>query len=465
MKKFICNLSIYRFFDELIFIYPMYLFMMQDYGLNFFQISMLLSVWSITTLVLEYPSGVIADKFCRKNILCFAQSMRCFGLFLWLLYPSYEGFLIGFIFWGISGAFNSGTFEALLYEYLEDHKKVNEFTRYSGYMNAIGLIGTFLAAVGATLTVKLGYSFALMISIAALLISTGAIYFVPSKLSNETRNDKASLGFLLIPVESTNVFRLLIFISATLALMKTLEEYIPVLGENIGINHHQIGYFVAVLSGTQAMASSIAHRFKNFSIYRLYSMMFANSLILIAATLTLHSSSIYLLLVFFFIFKIFEIVIEGKIQKQIPNSMRATMGSIKNLFSEVVTIMLLLSFGYIVDQFSKKLAFIALAILTFIIGFTVIFNAIGKHLFVQDSDDNDFKKILLKFFNINHHESQNVVLKLPDLSHSYINDIGFTQSPFFNRTYHALHRQTKQQKIYSDATHTTKQNNLVREDL
>ncbi len=463
MKKFICNLSIYRFFDELIFIYPMYLFMMQDYGLNFFQISLLLSVWSMTTLVLEYPSGVIADKFCRKNILCFAQSMRCFGLFLWLLYPSFHGFLIGFIFWGISSAFNSGTFEALLYEHLDDHNQVHEFTRYSGYMNAIGLIGTFLAAMGATFTVTLGYSFALLVSIAALLISSSAIYFVPSKFSIEARNEQASLGFLLIPVESTNVFRLLLFISATLALMKTLEEYMPMLGENIGINHHQIGYFIAVLSGTQAMASSIAHRFKNLSIYRLYSMMFTNSLILITATLTLHSSSIYLLLVFFFIFKIFEIVIEGKIQKQIPNSMRATMGSIKNLLSEVVTIMLLLSFGYIVDQFSKKLAFIGLAILTFVIGFTVIFNAIGNHLFIQNPEDSDFKNALLKLFNITNHDTKKHAMKLPDLTHSCLNDLGFTCSPFFNRSYHALHRQTKQQKFYSEVKQTTKQNNLVRE--
>lgn len=63
------KIYLYKFLDDLVLIYPFYVLMFTDFGISPAQIGILLAVWSITSFALEIPSGAIADKYSRKNIL------------------------------------------------------------------------------------------------------------------------------------------------------------------------------------------------------------------------------------------------------------------------------------------------------------------------------------------------------------------------------------------------------------
>ena len=90
--------------------------MFGDFGQTPLQIGILLGTWSSTALLLEIPSGVLADKYNRRTILFLAQVIRGIGYLVWMLYPTFLGFLIGFILWGTKSAFTSGTFQALVFD-------------------------------------------------------------------------------------------------------------------------------------------------------------------------------------------------------------------------------------------------------------------------------------------------------------------------------------------------------------
>ncbi|HUW22275.1 MAG TPA: hypothetical protein VMW41_06455 [Candidatus Bathyarchaeia archaeon] len=60
---------IYQFFFDLIFIYTVEKLFMLRRGLNLSQIGVLLFLWSIMTIILEVPSGAIADRWSRRKML------------------------------------------------------------------------------------------------------------------------------------------------------------------------------------------------------------------------------------------------------------------------------------------------------------------------------------------------------------------------------------------------------------
>ena len=93
--------------------------MFAEFSMQPWQIASLLIVWSATAFTLEVPSGVLADKYSRRNILFIGQCIRSLGYLCWLFLPNYIGFLIGFILWGIESALSSGTFQSLLYDELK----------------------------------------------------------------------------------------------------------------------------------------------------------------------------------------------------------------------------------------------------------------------------------------------------------------------------------------------------------
>ena len=67
---------IYRFFNELMPIYPLYLLMFEAGGLTLAQISLLLAIWSVPAVIMEIPTGILADRWSRKKMLLLGQILK-----------------------------------------------------------------------------------------------------------------------------------------------------------------------------------------------------------------------------------------------------------------------------------------------------------------------------------------------------------------------------------------------------
>src|SRR5262249_44564357 len=113
------KIYLYKIFDNFMLIYALYAVMFaQRGGLDTFQISVLFIIWTATGIVFEVPTGALADKYSRRGILAMGEIIRGLGYVTWLVWPTFWGFAIGFVGWGIGESLDSGTFQALVYDEL-----------------------------------------------------------------------------------------------------------------------------------------------------------------------------------------------------------------------------------------------------------------------------------------------------------------------------------------------------------
>jgi MFS family permease len=99
-------------------LYPVYALLFADAGLSTGAISSLFAIWSIVAFLAEVPSGALADTWSRRHLYALGALLTGLGYALWIIWPAYPGFALGFVLWGIGGAFASGTLEALVYDEL-----------------------------------------------------------------------------------------------------------------------------------------------------------------------------------------------------------------------------------------------------------------------------------------------------------------------------------------------------------
>lgn len=135
---------------DLIPLYALYALLFADHGLSTGQISSLLAIWSATAFLLEVPSGAWADTVSRRALLVLSGVLLTAGFATWTLVPTYLGFAAGFVLWGTSGALQSGTFEALLYDELAARGERAAYPRVIGYARAASEVAIAIAIVAAT---------------------------------------------------------------------------------------------------------------------------------------------------------------------------------------------------------------------------------------------------------------------------------------------------------------------------
>ena len=349
MNSFLAKIYLYSFFDELIFIYPLYAVMFVDHGLSALEISALLTVWSLTVFALEVPSGVLADKYSRKNILFLGQLIRAGGYASWLFFPTFPGFLVGFVLWGIEGAFSSGTFEALVFDELKRGGREAVFTRVLGRAHSLGLVAIIAASAGATAAISLGYGFVLEISIGSVLIASALLLLLPRAPRAGSTRERAYFALLKEGIGNAihrpGVLHLLVFVSLGLALAGALDEYWPIFACEAGLPRYALGLFLAMATGAQALGSAIAYRFEHFSRRFFYAVFALNGVLVLIAALLMRPSSVLLIVVFSFSFKIVEVVFAGRLQRAIPSDTRATISSVRGFFVEIGAIGMYLGMG------------------------------------------------------------------------------------------------------------------------
>lgn len=125
------------------------LFWKDQIGLNLAEILLLQAIFSLATLLMEFPSGYLSDRLGYR----FSLHLAClFGMTGWTTYTlasSFGGVLAAEIQLGISYAFISGSDSALLYETLRHVGREEDYVRQDGRMTAWAQVGEALGAVGA----------------------------------------------------------------------------------------------------------------------------------------------------------------------------------------------------------------------------------------------------------------------------------------------------------------------------
>jgi len=119
------SFTFFRVFFSARFYYPVYALLFLDYGLTLGQFGILNGIWAATIVLLEVPSGALADTIGRRRLLIVAGLCMLFEMAVLLFAPIGGGgllfvlFALNRILSGVAEAAASGADEALAYDSLK----------------------------------------------------------------------------------------------------------------------------------------------------------------------------------------------------------------------------------------------------------------------------------------------------------------------------------------------------------
>ena len=91
---------------------PIFVLLMQARGINLFQLGVIMGLYSATIILLELPTGGLADAIGRKRVALLAHSLNVLSGMVLLFAFSFWSFLLGMIVMGVGRALNSGALDA-----------------------------------------------------------------------------------------------------------------------------------------------------------------------------------------------------------------------------------------------------------------------------------------------------------------------------------------------------------------
>ncbi|MEN8230634.1 MAG: MFS transporter [Bacteroidota bacterium] len=116
-------------------------------GLSMKDIMVLQAVYSIAIVVLEIPSGYLADVIGRRKTLILGAIFGTFGFATYSFSYGFLGFLIAEIILGIGQSCISGADSAMLYDSLLEQGEEKKYTRFEGRITSIGNIAEAIAGI------------------------------------------------------------------------------------------------------------------------------------------------------------------------------------------------------------------------------------------------------------------------------------------------------------------------------
>ncbi len=117
------------------FYYPVFTILFLDYGLSLEQFALLNTVWAVTIVLAEVPSGALADLLGRKQLLVATALLMVAEMALIAFVPLgnaqwvFVAFLANRVVSGLAEAMASGADEALAYDTLVAHGLAEQWPR------------------------------------------------------------------------------------------------------------------------------------------------------------------------------------------------------------------------------------------------------------------------------------------------------------------------------------------------
>lgn len=133
------------------FYYPVFTILFLDFGLSVAQFAVLNAAWAATIVLLEVPSGALADVIGRKQLLVFATSVMVVEIgiiaFVPLMNPGviFSVFLVNRILSGLAEAAASGADEAIAYDSLKARNMESQWGRVLDHMMRYRAVGFIFA--------------------------------------------------------------------------------------------------------------------------------------------------------------------------------------------------------------------------------------------------------------------------------------------------------------------------------
>ncbi len=388
---YLCNIKklyMIRLFQSFIPAYVIERLFWQARGMNVQMVVYCEIIYSVTAVLFEIPSGILADRIGRKRLLVLDGLISAIEFILLLCADSFWMFGAAVFLSGIGKAFSSGSENALLYDSLLASGRQKDFEKLLGRISAVDFMGSLAAALsGSVLANYFELEFNYIISFFSMLAA-----FLVTLLLKEppmvTKPESELTGFQTYAAQAVSIFRrtpllLLYCITGAVlgACLNYLDEFWQLILEDIGIPVIFFGVVSSIVFVLRIPGNLLAYKLKDRFRYK----DILNLILIISAAgyaaifMTRNVLCLIPMLLVSLSSGITEPLIMGYVHHHTESHIRATVESFYSLGLRVITILAGLIFGYISTEFSIFPGFGALGLLclAYIIIFRILDSALG----------------------------------------------------------------------------------------
>lgn len=265
MKRLLFSLYGFAFFNKFLLLTPVYAIFMQEHGLTDFQLSTMFIVSAIGTIMAQAPIAYITNRVGQRWSMMMGQLLKMIAILLWLVMPSYTGFIIGMFMWGVQAGFRSVAFEGLVYDSVSACGYARDYSRVLGRKSTYESVGTALSAFG-SLLMFMGYDWVTWASVLAILLSMICLLIVPYRpVVQVTRTSTLKLPKLLRQGVRICLKTPCLITTMLLALLAAnipyLDDFLSPIGLQVGIPMEYIGSVSLFLLGCATLGQRFAYKF------------------------------------------------------------------------------------------------------------------------------------------------------------------------------------------------------------
>ena len=159
---------------------PVWIIYLTDHrGMSLTTVGIMESLFWLTIVLAEVPTGAVADRFGRRISLALGGFLFFASMLVFAIADTVPLLLTSYLIMGVSMTLYSGASQALLYDTLRVLGRTNEFERHMGrseagsfffMLLASGLGGPLVALIGYSPTILLSCAFFLMAACTALML-------------------------------------------------------------------------------------------------------------------------------------------------------------------------------------------------------------------------------------------------------------------------------------------------------
>ncbi len=383
------KLNVIKFSKWFSVIMPIIVPFYQDNGLSITSIMTLKSVYAITIIALELPSGYFSDVLGRKNMLVTGSFLGAAGYFVYSLTHSYAGFLVAEIALGAGQSFISGADSAMLFDTLASSQRQKQYARFEGINASVGNFSEAFAGIagGGLALISLRLPFYVQAVIATSAIPASLALVEPNiprpKRTHDRMKQVTAVLAKIIRYEKDLRFNLL-FSSIIGAATLLMAWFAQPLFEKMLMPLALFGVAWTGLNLVTGGSSVLAHRIEARlgELRTLKLIAFCIPLLMILSGIVPNFAIIPVLLVFYFLRGIATPVLKDYVNQRTETEVRATVMSLRDLTIRVFFSLFAPMAGWLTDHYSLGTGLAAMG------GFLMIFSLLTLVLFMKYRSKN-----------------------------------------------------------------------------
>lgn len=363
LKKNIIKNYIFTFISSVAITDAIWMLFLAHRGMSLVQIGLLESLFHMTGMTMEIPTGIIADRFGRKTSRVLGRMMGMLSTALMLSSHSFWGFALAFVCTALGYNLESGAGDALVYDTLVELNETPRYMKIKGIQEACfqsaKIISLVIGGWIATFNYELGYSISLVIN--ALAVISALTFKEPLQ---EKKSGKTGLLTHIrdsIKVISTNhqILNYVIFLEIFSLFHTTLYFYSQNYFKSRGLSEAWIGIILAAGSLAGIIFSTRAHWFeKKFGRLKIIQASTIATLCVLFCLAFLPLKPLYFVALAC-IDGVLFVSFSDYINQLIPSQHRATLLSFQAMVFSMMMIILFPIFGLIASRFDFTVAFAA----------------------------------------------------------------------------------------------------------